>query len=144
MLATALFFQACLLLFQQATTLFDFYPFNNVRNYTVGERLLECSVNGALMAVPVAGFAFHIGWMQAAALVIYPVLLAGEYLRWWRPYFFGPTGAWQEAYDRFFRQTVTVLPPIKNHPVPNLEHTILHAVTLLTAIVTYIAYFTAV
>ena len=143
MITVALLFQASLLLFHQVTTLFDFYLFNNVRNDTVKERLLECSVNGVVMVLPILGFAFHIGWMAAAALVIYPVLLMGEYLAWWRHYFFGPTEAWQRTYDHLFRHTLIVLPSIKNHPVPNLEHTLLHSLTLLTTIVTYIVYFTA-
>lgn len=95
------------------------------------------------MAVPLIGFAWRVEWMAVAALVIYPVLLVGEYLNWWRHYFFGPTEAWQQTYDRLFKNTTIVLPPIKNHPVPNLEHTLLHSLTLLTTILTYIAYFTA-
>lgn len=143
MITTALAFQLSLLLFHQATTLFDFYPFNNVRPYTIKERLIECSVNGTLMAIPCFGFAFGIGWMMVASLLIYPALLVGEYLNWWRHYFFGPSEAWQETYDRLFRHTLIVLPPIKNNPIPNLEHTLLHSLTLLTTILTYIAYFTA-
>lgn len=143
MTTVALIFQLCLFLFHQITTVFDFYPFNNVRHYTLNERLVECSVNGVLMAIPAIGFALGIGWMTVAALVVYPALLLGEYLNWWRHYFFGPTEAWQKTYDRLFRQTIIVLPPIKNHPVPNLEHTLLHSLTLLTTILTYIAYFTA-
>lgn len=143
MITTAIFFQVLLLLFHQVTALFDFYPFNNVRSYTWKERLLECSVNGTLIALPLIGFLLRIDWMMTAALVIYPVLLVGEYFNWWRHYFFGATAGWQETYDRIFRHTIILLPPIKNHPVPNLEHTLLHSLILLTAIVTYIAYFTA-
>jgi hypothetical protein len=143
MLYPAIGLQVALLLFHQVTTLVDIYPFNNVRRYTLSERLMECSVNGVLMVVPIVGFVCHFGWMAVAALIIYPVLLLGEYLAWWRPYFFGPTAAWQKTYDLVFRPTIKVLPPIKNHPVPNLEHTLLHGLTLLTTILTYIAYFTA-
>lgn len=143
MLTAALIFQLLLLLYHQLTTLCDFYPFNNVRHYTIRERLTECGVNGALMLAPFIGFAFQVQWLMIAALFVYPVLLIGEYLNWWRHYFFGPTEAWLETYNRLFKSTVIVLPPIKNHPVPNLEHTILHSLTLLTAIFTYIAYFTA-
>lgn len=143
MITVALLFQLLLLLFHQVVSLFDFYPFNNVRNQTLMERLLECGMNGLLMLLPLAGFFFRIYWMMAAALVIYPVLLLGEYFNWWQPYFFGPTAGWQQTYDRLFRHTIILLPPIKNHPVPNLEHTVLHCFMLLAAIVTYIAYFTA-
>ncbi|WP_018617304.1 hypothetical protein [Segetibacter koreensis] len=135
-------FQLVLLLFHQATTLVNFYPFNNVRNYTIKERLLECFVNGVIMAVPVIGWVFRIKWMVTASLFIYPVLLAGEYLNWWKHYLFNPTEEWIKTYDRIFKETIIVLPPIKNNPIPNLEHTILHSLTLETTVVTYIYYFT--
>lgn len=134
--------QLLLLVFHQGTTLVNLYPFNNVRHYTVKERLIECLVNGTIMLMPVIGFAMHIHWLEIASLVIYPVLLIGEYLSWWHYYFFGPSVAWQEAYNRLFKQTIIVLPPIKNHPIPNLEHCILHGLTLITATVTYSYFFT--
>ena len=81
--------------------------------------------------------------MMMAALLIYPVLLIGEYLSWWKPYFFGGSEAWQITYNRLFKNTLIVLPAIKDHPVPNLEHTLLHGLTLATTVITYIAYFTA-
>ena len=65
MIAVAIFFQSGLLLFHQATTLFDFYPFHNVRQYTPAERLPECFVNGALVALPFLAFpAVFNGWRQ--------------------------------------------------------------------------------
>ena len=143
MLKTVIIFQLSLLIFHQATTLFNLYPFNNVKGYSLKERLVECIVNGTMMAVPLAGFYFHVQWMMVSALIIYPALLVGEYLSWWQPYFFGATEAWQKMYDRLFRNTIIVLPHIKNHPVPNLEHVILHGLTLITSVIIYIYYFTA-
>lgn len=133
--------QIVLLVFHQVTTLFDLYPFNNVRQYTLRERLQECSVNGLLMAIPPFGFYFGISWMMTAALFVYPALLFGEYLSWWQPYFFGASQKWQQTYNRIFRHTSTVLPPIGNNPIPNLEHCILHGLTLITTICTYIYFF---
>ena len=126
MLVITLATQILLLLFHQATTLFDFYPFNNVRHYTLKERLTECCVNGLLMAAPIVGFAAQLKWLMIASLVIYPVLLIGEYLSWWHPYFFGASEGWQKVYNRLFKNTLVVLSPLKNNPVPNLEHTVLH------------------
>lgn len=120
----AIIFQVTLLLFHQVTTLFDFYPFNNVRPYTFKERLTECCVNGIIMAFPAAGFCLQVDWISTASLDIYPVLLLGEYRNWWRHYFFGPTDGWQQTYNRLFRHTIIVLPPIKDHPVPNFEQTL--------------------
>lgn len=143
MLTATLAIQFLLLVYHQLTTLCDWYPFNNVRSYSIKERLTECGINGFIMASPLIGFYFHIPWMMMAALLIYPVLLIGEYLSWWKPYFFGGSEAWQITYNRLFKNTLIVLPAIKDHPVPNLEHTLLHGLTLATTVITYIAYFTA-
>jgi hypothetical protein len=128
--------------YHQATTLFDLYPFNNVRDYSVKERLTECLINGITMIMPFIGFYFHVAWMMMAAIIIYPALLIAEYFNWWQPYLFGASEPWQKVYDRLFRSTIIVLPAVKKNPVPNLEHLILHGLTLITCIVTYISYFT--
>jgi hypothetical protein len=134
--------QLLLVAYHQATTLFDLYPFNNVRDYSVKERLTECLINGITMIMPFIGFYLHVAWMMMAAIIIYPALLIAEYFNWWQPYLFGASEPWQKVYDRLFRSTIIVLPAVKKNPVPNLEHLILHGLTLITCIVTYISYFT--
>jgi hypothetical protein len=94
------------------------------------------------MIMPFIGFYFHVAWMMMAAIIIYPALLIAEYFNWWQPYLFGASEPWQKVYDRLFRSTIIVLPAVKKNPVPNLEHLILHGLTLITCIVTYISYFT--
>jgi hypothetical protein len=59
---------------------------------------------------------------------------------WWVPYFFGPSKAWQAAYDRLHSQTIKVLPARGLNPIPNLEHMILNVLTLVTAITTLFAF----
>ncbi|HJW16175.1 MAG TPA: hypothetical protein VJ499_03600 [Flavisolibacter sp.] len=134
--------QLLLLAYHQATTFFDLFPFNNVREYSINERITECLINGIIMIAPLIGFYLHIEWMMAASLIIYPALLIAEYFNWWKPYFFGASDAWQKVYDRLFRTTIIVLPPVKKNPIPNLEHLVLHVLTLIACIVTYIYYFT--
>ena len=130
--------QILLLAYHQLTTLVDFYPFNNVRQYSLRERLRECLIHGLLMTLSPLGFVLDIGWLKIVGAVYYGVLLIGGFLSWWRPYIGGATPDWQATYDRIFRQTLIVLPPIRNHPVPNLEHVILHSLTLLTAVLTWL------
>jgi hypothetical protein len=48
---------------------------------------------------------------------------------------------WVAIYNRLHRGTITFLPARDNRPVPNLEHTILHAWTLVAALATALAYF---
>ena len=92
--AISLVAQLLLVVYHQATTLFDFYPFNNVRDYTLKERLTECLINGTTMIMPFIGFYFHIDWMMMAAIIIYPALLIAEYFNWWKPYLFGASEPW--------------------------------------------------
>jgi hypothetical protein len=154
------FCQVGLLVFHQVTTLVDFFPFNGSRNYSRTEKWLEAGVNGVLMLLPPLGFAFHIRGLMIFGLVYYFVLFGIELLIWWVPYLTtlsgrsrviynyllacatldfekgDPLARWQAAYNRLHRGTITFLPARSDRPVPNLEHVILHAWTLCTAIVT--------
>jgi hypothetical protein len=135
-LAAAIVLQILLLAYHQITTQVDFFPFNGVRFYKGWERALECAVNGILMSLAPVGFAFGIRGLMWYGVIYYFVLFAEELRVWWVPYFFGPSKAWRAAYDRIHSQTVKVLPARGDHPIPNLEHTILHTLTLVTALVT--------
>jgi hypothetical protein len=160
-----LFFQLGLLLYHQVTTLFDFYPFNGARHYTWKEKLTEAGTNFVLMSLAPIGFGFHIRGLMIFGVIYYFFLFAVEITIWWIPYLTVPTGRWRriynrmlaystsrfeegdtldhlcDVYNRLHRGTITVFPARGNRPVPNLEHTILHAWTLVTAIVTAGAFF---
>jgi hypothetical protein len=157
--------QLGLLAYHQVTTLFDFFPFNGSRNYTWKEKLAEAGSNGILMILPPIGFGFHIHGLMIFGVIYYFVLFAIELIIWWIPYLTIPTGRWRDLYNRLLscatssfekgdtlnhwvaiynrlhRGTITFLPARDNRPVPNLEHTILHAWTLVAALVTALAYF---
>jgi hypothetical protein len=152
-------------MYHQLTTLVDFYPFNGSRNYTRAEKLAECGMNCILMLLPPIGFGLHIPALRTFGIVYYFVLFLVELLIWWVPYLAVPSGRWrniyngllslatfdfrkgdplthwQETYNRLHRGTMTVLPRRGDRPVPNLEHVILHIWTLITALVTAVAYF---
>jgi hypothetical protein len=140
MLVAAIASQVLLLAYHQVTTQVDFFPFNGARFYKRWEKVLECGVNGMLMSLAPVGFAFGIHGLRWFGVVYYFVLFAEELRVWWVPYFFRPTRSWQAAYDRLHSQTFKVLPARGNNPVPNLEHTILHALTLVTALATLFAF----
>lgn len=157
--------QLALLVYHQVTTLFDFYPFNGSRNYARKEKLAEAGVNGVLMSLPPIGFGFHIRGLMTFGVIYYLVLFNVELIIWWVPYLTVPAGRWRVIYNRLLacatsnfekgdtlahwlkiynhlhRGTITVLPLRGDRPVPNLEHTILHAWTLITAIATAGVYF---
>lgn len=164
-MAAVLFCQLTLLTYHQLTTLADFFPFNGARNYTRGEKLAECGVNGVLMALPPIGFGFHIAALEGFGVVYYLVLFLVELLMWWVPYLAAPAGRWRiiysallslatfdfrsgdplarwrDTFNRLHRGTTSVLPRRGDRPVPNLEHVILHLWTLITALVTAVVYF---
>jgi hypothetical protein len=139
-LATAIGLQVVLLLYHQITTQLDLFPFNGARFCTWQEKALECTVNGVLMSLAPVGFAFGIRAMMWFGVVYYLVLFAEELRVWWVPYLFGSTARWKSVYDRMHSATIKVLPARGDNPVPNLEHTILHALTAITASVTLLTF----
>lgn len=141
MVIVALAFQILLLAYHQITTQVDFFPFNGARFLKAREKALECTVNGTLMSLAPVGFAFGIRGLMWFGVFYYFLLFAEELRVWWVPYFFRPTKSWQATYDRLHSQTIKVLPARGNNPVPNLEHTILHALTLITALTTLLLFY---
>jgi hypothetical protein len=140
MLLAAISLQVLLLSYHQVTTQLDLFPFNGARFYKGWEKALECLVNGALMGPAPVGFALGIRGLMWYGAVYYFVLFAEELRVWWLPYFFGPTPRWQAIYDRIHGKTIQLLPARGNNPTPNLEHTILHGLTLVTALTTLFAF----
>ncbi len=129
-MATVLFAQLTLFLYHQVTTLVDMFPCNGARNATAKERCTE----------------------------------AVEIVIWWIPYFSVPTGRWRRVYNGLLRLatsnfetgdtldhwraihqrlhpgTITLLPARPERITPNLEPTLLHALTVVTDFLTACAY----
>jgi hypothetical protein len=156
--------QVLLLAYHQVTTLIDLHPFNGVRHHVGSERFIEASVNAVLMILPPVGFGFRIHGLMLFGVIYYFVLLFFEIVIWWIPYFMDPSPAWRPLYNRalslatsnFQRgdvlaswaaihrrlhgSTLTPLRPRRGPIIPNLEHIILHAWTVVTAILTTVVY----
>src|SRR5260370_20235931 len=121
MLAFAITLQIILVLYHQATTLFDFFPFNGARFYSRREKLAEAAVNLVLMSVPPIGFILRVPLLMKFGLVYYFTLFGVECATWSAPSFFGPSPKWLGLYNRIHRQTITILPRRSNQPAPNLD-----------------------
>ncbi len=156
--------QLLLLVYHQVTTLVDLHPFNGTRNSTRRERLTEAGVNAVLMGLAPIGFAFRIHGLMLFGVCYYFALFFAELVIWWIPYFTVPAGRWRTVYNRLLslatsnfepgdtldhwrkihtrlhRDTLTWLPVRAGRIVPNVEHTLLHALTLATAFITLGAY----
>jgi len=163
----ALVCQLLLLAYHQITTLVDLHPFNGVRNSSRGERLAEAGLNAVLMGLAPIGFALGIRGLMLYGVVYYFVLLFFEIVIWWIPYLTAPSGRWLGLYNfllsvattsfgqkdaladwterhvRLHRLTITPLPRGRGPILPNLEHTILHVWTAVTAITTLLGYLAA-
>jgi uncharacterized membrane protein len=141
----ALLAQIATLLFHQTTTNLDLYPFNNVRGYSRRERLLESAVNGVVMLLPIGLLLVDRTATVVASAVVLTVLFCLELAMWWLPYATGRAvpaltqgdEPWSVVHERLFAETVTVLPQVRDHPTPNLEHTVLHAMTAVAALLTW-------
>jgi len=129
------------LVYHQVTSNFDFFPFNNIRNYTARQRIAEVSVNFITMGFPVAAIALKNHTFTGVACWFLGFLLCGEYLSWWKAYLFGASDKWKNIYTTIHKDTIRFLPAIKDNPVPNLEHCILHLLTLFTFIFTILYYY---
>lgn len=160
-MSVALALQIALLAYHQVTTGVDLHPFNGARNYSAAERRAEMAANGLLMGLAPIGFAFDIRWLMVYGAYYYFVLLAVEIVVWWIPYLCAPRGRWRTIYngvlavatsnfapgdtlghwlaihERLHRETLAFLPRRAGRITPNLEHVILHLLTLVTAVVTF-------
>jgi hypothetical protein len=164
MITAAIICQLVLLAYHQFTTHVDLFPFNGARHYALKEKLAEGLSNLLLMSLAPIGFIWRIHGLMIYGVIYYFVLFAMELIIWWIPYFTVPAGRWRALYNfllscatsnfeagdtlnhwcgihqRLHAGTITFLPRREQRPVPNLEHTILHAWTLITAIVTLVAW----
>ena len=123
-------------LFYQITTLCDVFPLNNIRKDSAKEMLRESLSGGLAMGFQI--FATLCGnkiLLGISALLIGLSLLGGFYL-WWRPYFFGSDAWWIEIYNKKFKETIQILPSIKDNPRPPLDRIIIHILIVITFILT--------
>jgi hypothetical protein len=126
-----------------ATTLLDFFPFNNIRESTSSERRREVAVNSPGLVLPIillcGSAAAHLPVLALAAGALELVIGLGGVLLWWSPYLTGRSvpwatagtdESWRELHGRIYAKTLIVLPPIGGRPRPNVEHMILHALII--------------
>lgn len=130
--------QAMHLVYHQITTIFDFYPFNNVRAYSGKLQYTELAINAVFMGFPLVATILGNRTMMWIGVVCLGMTLCGEYFNWWHSYIVKPMPWWKKVWEKKYRETIIVLPTIKDHPIPNLEHLILHTLTLMTFVVTLI------
>jgi|GEM_PF-1565976 len=144
-----LFIQFFTLGYHQITTRIDLFPFNGARHYSVRERRIEAFVNGIIMCIAIVLSITQTPLWIGISGVIWTIIMVGAVLNWWIPYLTGreiypmsSTETWEQMYERIFANTMQVLPVIRNHPRPNLEHVILHVLISSAAISLWVYLFT--
>jgi hypothetical protein len=63
--------------------------------------------------------------------------------QWWIPYLWGPTwlhSSLEWYTEHGYAETIKVLPPIGDHPIPDAQHLVLQLLSLIAAITMTIAY----
>src|ERR1700722_14823695 len=99
----------------------DLFPFNDVSKHTSQVRKWEL-LNYILPIIAAVCSWCTNHATSIIALLIATLYLAGHILSWWTPYFFGCSKERKQLFEDHFGRTIKILPPIKDHPIPNLEH----------------------
>lgn len=116
----------------------DLYPWNNLTSPQISSTL-----TGVLpFGVYAVAFALRVRWLMVVGAVHSYVWLMLQIRQWWIPYLLGPTAlhrdlGWYVAhgYDR----TSKVLPGIDDRPIPDAQHLVLQALSLVVAVAATIA-----
>lgn len=133
--------QILLFIYFEVTTLMNLFPWNDLTKYSPKEKLLEATVNGITIIVGLVLFVTKIKWLMVISVVLWFIFLLMQLLTWWMPYLTGKHLKQfpRELYDTHFRDTIKILPPIKNHIIPDAQHIVLQIISLATFIASLIA-----
>lgn len=137
----AVVLQVLLLFYFEVTTLVDLFPWNDLSNYSSQEKIVEATVNGIIILIGSGLFITKIKWLMGFSVVLWLVFLFMQLLTWWMPYVTGrhlqqfP----RELYETHFQKTIKILPPIKNHIIPDAQHNVLQILSLAVLITSFVA-----
>lgn len=114
----AIFVPIVLVIYLLITDFCDLFPYNDVSQHTSSVR------KGELINYILPLISALCSWYQLnlVPFVIALLFLFGNMYFWWIPYFFGCSPQRKEIMEKHFGRTIKILPPIKDHPIPNLEH----------------------
>lgn len=117
----------------------DLYPWNDVRTGN-GQETLDLILAGATIVLILGLWFFG----RAAASVAAAALAAWIYLQavtWWVPYFQGASPGWRRVYEKWFADTINILPRTEDKLPPDANHLTLHLLLLLAFALCLLAVF---
>jgi hypothetical protein len=116
----------------------DLDPWNNL----ITSQLPGTLAGAIPFGIYAAAFAVSHRWLMVIGAVHSYVWLALQIREWWIPYLFGRTALHRDfgwycahGYDR----TTKILPSIDDRPIPDAQHLVLQALSLVVAITATIA-----
>lgn len=130
----AVFLQVLLFIYFEVTILVNLFPWNDLSKYSHKERLLEATTNGIIIIIGIILFVTKVKWLMVISVVFWFVFLLMQLLTWWMPYLTGKHLKQfpRSLYDTHFQETLKILPPIKNHCIPDVQHNVLQLLSLAT------------
>jgi hypothetical protein len=113
----------------------DLYPWNNLRSPAAE---LPSTLAGWIpFLLIMSAFALRVRWGMLVGTIYSYVWLLLQIRQWWIPYLFGPTALHRDFswyYEHGYTETLKILPPIGDHPIPDLQHMCLQLLSLLVAV----------
>lgn len=142
MFSLAIIFQILVFLYFEITTLVNVFPWNDLDKYTNRQKWIEGISNGIILLVCIGLFATKTSWGMGISLVFWVFFFIMQLLTWWMPYLTGKHLKQfpKTLYESHFSRTVKLLPPIKNHIIPDAQHNVLQLLSLVTIIFSIAAF----
>lgn len=128
----ALLAQLLLLLYYEWFEWVNVFPWNNVV-YGNGQALLDVLL-GLVLAGLLLGPLLRLRWLVGVAALLCFLWLLLQIQGWWLPYVFGTSASGMRFYQHWFSQTLKVLPPIADHPIPDVGHMVLQGCIVLALV----------
>src|SRR5699024_12566142 len=99
------------------------------------------SVNGAIISFHSVLVITKVIWLMMTSVVLWFFYLLMQLLTSWIPYLTGQHLIQfpRTLYDTHVRETIKLLPPIKDHIIPDAQHNVLQILSLITLIVRMLA-----
>jgi hypothetical protein len=117
----------------------DLYPWNNL----VSPQLPSTLAGVVPFVVYILAFANDTRWLMLMGVVHGYIWLLFQVRQWWIPYLLGPTPIHKD-FDWYtghgYSETIKFLPAIGDRPVPDAEHIVQQALSLLVVVATTRAY----
>jgi hypothetical protein len=111
----------------------DLYPWNNL----ITPQLPSTLAGAIPFGIYAATFAMGRRWLMLIGAVHSYVWLALQIRQWWIPYLFGPTALHRDFewyYAHGYDRTIKILPSMDTRPIPDAQHLVLQALSLVVVI----------